>query len=129
MGVKLDSRLVNLKETDRFLTENYGSVLRDCSKVLGLNAKSSKALYRSAMALLALDRVVEALDSCDRCLSFDPDNSAVKGVRERALALKAARDKKDRERLRKLQMERENKIRLRAALEVCLWSNIRKDVH
>ncbi|KAJ7477070.1 hypothetical protein B0H11DRAFT_1809238, partial [Mycena galericulata] len=57
--------------------KNNGSVLRDCSKALILNPKSSKAFYRSALALVALERADEALDCCDRCLKFDPENKGV----------------------------------------------------
>ncbi|KAJ7638502.1 hypothetical protein FB45DRAFT_976662 [Roridomyces roridus] len=61
--------------------KNYGQVLRDCSKALTLNPKSSKAYYRSALALLALERAEEALDCCDRCLLFDADNKGVQNER------------------------------------------------
>ncbi|CDO68732.1 hypothetical protein BN946_scf184652.g59 [Trametes cinnabarina] len=60
--------------------ENYGSVLRDCSKAIGVNPKSSKAYYRSALALIALERYDEALDCCDRCLQFDKDNKAERNI-------------------------------------------------
>ncbi|KAF8192425.1 40S ribosomal protein S7 [Pholiota molesta] len=54
--------------------QNYGSVLRDCSKALSINPKSSKAYYRSATALVNLGRYDEAEDCCARCLSYDPNN-------------------------------------------------------
>ncbi|KAJ3922705.1 40S ribosomal protein S7 [Lentinula edodes] len=85
--------------------KNYGSVLRDCSKALSLNPKSSKAYYRSAMALVALDRLEEAIDCCTRCLEFDKDNKGVLGVLEHAAKSKATKDKVDLERKEKLRQE------------------------
>ncbi|KAG2356973.1 hypothetical protein BDR07DRAFT_1453261 [Suillus spraguei] len=69
--------------------KNYGSVLRDCSKALILNTKSSKAYYRSAMALLALERYEESLDCCERCLEYDPENKGIRSVRDRSAKAKA----------------------------------------
>ncbi|KAH7868991.1 40S ribosomal protein S7 [Lentinula edodes] len=85
--------------------KNYGSVLRDCSKALSLNPKSLKAYYRSAMALVALDRLEEAIDCCTRCLEFDKDNKGVLGVLEHAAKSKATKDKVDLERKEKLRQE------------------------
>ncbi|KAG6813462.1 hypothetical protein H0H92_010796 [Tricholoma furcatifolium] len=89
--------------------QNYGSVLRDCSAALTLNAQSSKAFYRSASALLALDRVEEALDCCDRCLAFDPVNKGVLQLRERATKAKAVKDKRKVEKAERLRKEQEAK--------------------
>ncbi|KAI6047048.1 hypothetical protein EDC04DRAFT_579844 [Pisolithus marmoratus] len=122
---------INAKPTDNALLEallcnraacnlelqNYGSVLRDCSKVLTLNSKSSKAYYRSAMALISLDRQEEALDCCDRCLSFDAHNQAVKSVRDRATKDKAERDRKQRAKEDRLREEREEQCALQAAFK------------
>ena len=43
--------------------ENHGLVLRDCATVITARPRTSKAYYRAGLALLALERVVEALDS------------------------------------------------------------------
>ncbi|KAF5393950.1 hypothetical protein D9757_000319 [Collybiopsis confluens] len=95
--------------------KNYGSVLRDCSKVLSQNLKSSKAYYRSAMALIALERLDEAIDCCKRCLSYDQENKGLQIVLERATKLKAAKDKKEMERRKRLKQEQEAKIKLNNA--------------
>ncbi|KAJ2912207.1 hypothetical protein MD484_g8200, partial [Candolleomyces efflorescens] len=95
--------------------QNYGSVLRDCSTVLKQDDKVSKAYYRSAQALLSLDRVEEALDCCDRCLAFDPDNQGINTVRERAVKRKESREKQERERQERLRKEREEKLAMQAA--------------
>ncbi|KAF7971044.1 hypothetical protein HWV62_22171 [Athelia sp. TMB] len=98
--------------------QNYGSVLKDCSEALQLNPKSSKAYYRSSLALLALERLEQVLDCCDRCLQFDPDNKGVIGVRDRAVAAKAKKDRKEAERLEKIRLEKELKRRMNLAFQV-----------
>ncbi|TFK43292.1 40S ribosomal protein S7 [Crucibulum laeve] len=95
--------------------KNYGSVLRDCSSALTLNEKSSKAYYRSAMALVALERVEEALDCCDRCLSYDRENKGVQTLRERALKAKEEKDRKEREKQERIQKEQLEKRIMDAA--------------
>ncbi|KAJ7228984.1 hypothetical protein GGX14DRAFT_509919 [Mycena pura] len=96
--------------------KNNGSVLRDCSKVLTINPRSSKAFYRSAMALLALEKAEEALDCCDRCLRFDPENKGVQSVRHQSLQIKEALDKKKKQRLDRLQREKDAELKLNLIL-------------
>ncbi|KAK7061427.1 Tetratricopeptide repeat protein 4 [Favolaschia claudopus] len=95
--------------------KNNGSVLRDCSKALMLNPKSSKAFFRSALALVALERPDEALDCCDRCLAFDPENKSVQGLRSRAQQLKAELEKKERLRREKLEKAKQADMKLKIA--------------
>ncbi|CAG8718335.1 7626_t:CDS:2, partial [Acaulospora colombiana] len=80
--------------------KNYGSVLRDTSKVLTTNANNLKAFYRAASALIALERAVEAIDCCKRALQIDPENSGIKSVLEKAEKLKALQDKKEEDKRR-----------------------------
>jgi tetratricopeptide (TPR) repeat protein len=98
--------------------ENYGSVLRDCSKALSLNTKSSKAFYRSALALVALERYEEAIDCCTRCLQYDADNNSVQKVLEKASRLKGDKDKKEQARQERIRKEKEAKTRLNKAFQV-----------
>lgn len=100
------------------MQENYGSVLKDCSKALTLNERSSKGYYRSAVALLALERLDEALDCCDRCLAFNDDNKSVREVRERAARQKAEKERKERENLDRFRRAMEEKRRLQQAFQV-----------
>ncbi|EPQ59635.1 TPR-like protein [Gloeophyllum trabeum ATCC 11539] len=97
--------------------QNYGSVLKDCSRALTINPRSSKAYYRSALALLALDKLEEALDCCDRCLAYDRDNKGVQGVREKVSRKKEEKDRREREKAEKMRKEREEKMKMRKALE------------
>jgi len=92
--------------------KNYGSVLRDCSRALLVNPKSSKAFYRSALALVALDRVDEAIDCCLRCLQSDPANKSVQSAHQRALELKREKERKEQEKIERLQKEQEAKRKL-----------------
>lgn len=98
--------------------ENYGLVLKDCSRALSVNAKSPKALYRSASALLALDRLEEALDCCDRCLVFDPHNQVVQSLRSRAENAKKAKDRQHQENEERIRREKEERQLLRIAFKV-----------
>jgi tetratricopeptide (TPR) repeat protein len=80
---------------------NYRSCWTDCAAALRLNPRNIKACYRSAKALLAVDRIEEADDVCARGLALDPEN---KGLQETAASIvKRAREvdaknKKDAER-------------------------------
>jgi len=90
--------------------ENYGSVLRDCSKALALQPKSSKAFYRSAKALVALERYEDAINCCDLCLASDADNTGVKVTRDQALKLKSEKERKEKARMeREKQKQREQR--------------------
>ncbi|OBZ76696.1 Hsp70/Hsp90 co-chaperone CNS1 [Grifola frondosa] len=123
------SQGIDAKPTDQMILEallcnraacnlelkNYGSVLKDCSKAISINPRSSKAYYRSTLALVALDRLEEALDCCDRCLQFDPDNKDVQDARVKAADLEDKRDRKERERQEKLLKEKHRKQQLKKA--------------
>jgi len=120
---------VDAKPTDKTLLEallcnraacnlelyNYGSVLRDCSKALSLNPRSSKAFYRSALALMALERVEEALDCCSRCLNFDPDNKGVLALRDRVVKVKSEKERKEEEKKERLRKEEAAKLQMKIA--------------
>ncbi|KAJ5379744.1 uncharacterized protein N7496_002172 [Penicillium cataractarum] len=56
---------------------NLRSCTLDCAAVIKLNPKNVKAYYRSAMALLKLDRVAEAEDAASRGLAIDSSNKAL----------------------------------------------------
>lgn len=92
--------------------------MRDCSVAITINAKSSKAYYRSALALVALERYEEAVDSCSRCLKIDPINKPVSSLKVKAEKLhdeKAQKEHENRERLREAE---EKRRRLQAAYKV-----------
>ncbi|CCM04797.1 uncharacterized protein FIBRA_06990 [Fibroporia radiculosa] len=98
--------------------KNYGTVLKDCSKAILINTRSSKAHYRSAAALMALDRFEEAIDCCNRCLQFDHGNKDIHVLRDKATQRQATKDKAERERQERIRKETEQKRRLREAFKV-----------
>jgi tetratricopeptide (TPR) repeat protein len=98
--------------------KNYGRVLNDCSKCLEINPQNVKALYRSARALFALDKLVETIDCCDHALITDPENKAVKDIREKALTRKNMIDEKIRQKQEKEERERNKKQILEKAFKV-----------
>lgn len=76
---------------------NFRSCWTDCAAALRLNPRNLKAYYRSARALLAVDRIEEADDVCARGLALDEDNAALRAVGadivKRATAVDAKRNK------------------------------------
>lgn len=103
---------------------NYGSVLRDTSQALLINNKSPKGYFRASAALVALERFEEALDVCDRCLAFDPNNSSVRGQRDKVAGLKEAWDRKEAEKAERIRKEAQEKRVMNAAFQVSLGALI-----
>lgn len=95
---------------------NYRSCWTDCAAALRLNPANLKACYRSAKALLAVDRIAEADDICARGLSLDPENKPLKEIADKIIKRAKevdAKKKKDDE--RKAQAKRREAL-LKAAL-------------
>jgi tetratricopeptide (TPR) repeat protein len=99
-------------------SENYGRALRDCSLALTLNKYSSKAYYRSAFALLALNRLEEALDCCHRCLTFDIDNTAVKALKVQVSTAKEEKVRTETLEFNRKRKEAEKRRLIKEALDV-----------
>lgn len=93
-------------------------VLKDCSRVLTANTQSQKALYRSARALVALERYPEARDCCDRIISLDPTNGAAHSLRTKVLLLQKTKEDKEMARQRQMEAAKLEKRRLQQALKV-----------
>ncbi|KAJ5483032.1 hypothetical protein N7539_006478 [Penicillium diatomitis] len=68
---------------------NYRSCTLDCAAVLKVNPKNVKAYYRSATALLKLDKVPEAEDAASRGLAIDPSNKALQTIAAKVADRKA----------------------------------------
>ncbi|KAI8906522.1 hypothetical protein DFJ77DRAFT_484370 [Powellomyces hirtus] len=82
---------------------NYRKVLNDCGAAITLQPDFVKAYYRSIKALLALDKLEEALDCCERALKIDPHNAAIsieqaKVLKRKTLKEETARAQLERER-------------------------------
>lgn len=88
------------------LSGNYRSCTLDGAATIKLNPSNVKAYYRSAMALLKLDKVEEAEDAATRGLAVDPENKSLqtaakkiadrKAVKERIVARKKAEEERAR---------------------------------
>lgn len=90
-------------------SENYRSTTIDCAAALRLNPRNVKAYYRSSLALLALDKIIEASDACSRGMAIDPTNTALSNlntkITNRQVAI-AAIQKKKQEREERIQKEK-----------------------
>ena len=81
-----------------------------------MNPNNIKAHYRSASALLALDKVHEALDICYRGLKIDEGNVALKKLMERIKIKSEALEARDRKRRAEQQRKERERIMLSTAL-------------
>lgn len=96
---------------------NYRSCWLDGAAALKLNPTNVKALYRSAKALLAVDRIVEADDACARGLELDGSNKALQAVAKDIVKKHeevTARQKRENERLAR---EKRRELLLKAAIK------------
>lgn len=96
--------------------KNFGSVLRDCSKVLSVDSKSLKALYRSALALIALERPEEAIDCCNRALVADAQNSSILSALSKAKALKERQEAREKAKQEAAAAAKAREMKIQAAL-------------
>ncbi|KAF4778880.1 hypothetical protein HER10_EVM0011829 [Colletotrichum scovillei] len=95
---------------------NFRSCWTDCGLALRLNPKNLKAYYRSARALLKVERIAEADDACARGLALDEGNKPLQAVaRDIVKAAERADAKTKREQERKAG-ERRREMLLKAAL-------------
>ncbi|KOS17704.1 Hsp70/Hsp90 co-chaperone cns1 [Escovopsis weberi] len=94
--------------------KNYRSCWTDCGAAIRLNAGNVKAYYRSARALLAVDRIAEADDACARGLALDEGNAALRAVADDIVSRARFLDEKRRKE-RESQARRERRVALLAA--------------
>jgi tetratricopeptide (TPR) repeat protein len=112
----LEASLVNRAACNLAL-RNYRSCIQDCGHALRINGRNVKAYYRSSKALLALEKIVDADDSCARGLAVEPENKALLEVAREIIQkneLVAAKRKKEVEREARRRLEAGT---LRAALK------------
>ncbi|KAH7390659.1 TPR repeat protein-like protein [Pyrenochaeta sp. MPI-SDFR-AT-0127] len=89
--------------------KNYRSCNLDCAATLRINPSNIKAFYRSGTACLALDKLPEATDACERGLTLDSNNAPLKALKAKIVARKdyiASVEKTRREREAKVASER-----------------------
>ncbi|KAK0391102.1 hypothetical protein NLU13_0604 [Sarocladium strictum] len=97
--------------------KNYRSCWLDCAAALRLNPRNIKACYRSAKALLAVDRITEADDICARGLALDPENASLKAVAEDIIKRAKEVDAKKRKENERLAREKRREMLVKAALK------------
>jgi len=105
-------------EQSVLIIENYGDVLKDCTKVLMREEKNVKALYRSARACLALDKVEEADDVISRAMEIDPANASFQHLKTDISKRKGVVDSRIKEQEAKLAQKRDEDRALKMALKV-----------
>jgi tetratricopeptide (TPR) repeat protein len=95
---------------------NYRSTTLDCAQALRVNPCNVKAHYRSASALLALEKIHEALDVCYRGLKIDETNAALKKLLDKIRSKSEALEARDRKRRAEQQRKEQERLVLRTAL-------------
>lgn len=96
--------------------ENYRSCTLDCAAALALNPSNVKAYYRSARALLALDKLSQAHDAATRGLALDPSNTALQQLANSITTRQSTLDELARQRAAQQERERRIQQTLTAAL-------------
>ncbi|MCJ1463049.1 hypothetical protein MMC07_001653 [Pseudocyphellaria aurata] len=96
--------------------QNYRSTTLDCASTLRLNPSNSKAYYRSALALLALSKLPEALDACNIGLSLTPNSPPFSALLSRINTQSAALAAREQERAQTKARALREKQTLHAAL-------------
>ncbi|KAK2734547.1 hypothetical protein FQN57_001652 [Myotisia sp. PD_48] len=96
--------------------KNYRSTTLDCASTLKLNPKNVKAYYRSATALIALDKVIEAEDACRRGILLDGTNQPLQTLSRSISKRKEELEKISLRRLEEQERARKIRFTLSAAL-------------
>jgi small subunit ribosomal protein S7e len=93
-------------------------VLRDCATVIAAKPSASKAYYRAGLALLALERVDEALDVCNHAGEEAADDPGFKMMRARAEKKREELRRKEEGRKERVRCAKEEKRKMDVALAV-----------
>ena len=97
--------------------KNYRSCWTDCAGALRLNPKNIKAYFRSAKALLAVDRIEEADDVCARGLSLDESNKSLREVADAIIKRAKEIDAKRKRDAERIATEKRRAYLIKAALK------------
>jgi tetratricopeptide (TPR) repeat protein len=98
--------------------ENYRKCITDCRAAIKIDPKSEKPWFRSAKALLALDKLDEARNCIDNALLLKPDHSQIKDLAEKIRKRKEYVEKLNREREEREKKRKWEVDALRIALQV-----------
>ncbi|KAH6568375.1 hypothetical protein BASA61_003255 [Batrachochytrium salamandrivorans] len=115
-----DSKLNSILHSNRAAVNldlgNYRQVLNDCAAAIRLNPNNIKAFFRSAKALLALDRISEGIDCCELGISLDPANKALCTELQKLKHRKNALDSLEAKRNHREQLKRDEEDQLQNAI-------------
>lgn len=89
----------------------------DCAAALRVNPSNIKAHYRSASALIALDKVIEALDVASRGAKLDPNNAELKKLLDKIRGRMEVKEAEDRRRMMELKRKQQEARVLETALK------------
>ncbi len=95
-------------------------MLRDCATVITANPRASKAYYRAGLALLALERIDEALDVCTRAGESVADDAGFRTLRARAEKKREELRRKEEAQRERARHAEEERRRMDVAFVVCL---------
>lgn len=96
---------------------NYRSCWLDCAAALQINPGNVKAWYRSARALLKVDRVPEADEACAFGLALDGENKALLALAGEVIKRNEFLKKKEKAQAEREASERKRKTLLAAAIQ------------
>ena len=99
------------------ILKNYRSCVMDCGSAIRINKRNIKAYYRSAKALLALDKIAEADDACAKGLEIDPENKALHEVSSEIIKKNEKVTEKKRKEIEREVRRRKEDATLKAALK------------
>ncbi|CCA67784.1 related to CNS1-cyclophilin seven suppressor [Serendipita indica DSM 11827] len=108
------TQAIDAKPTDSDLLQSL--LLNRAACNLELSNKSLKALYRSALALIALERPEEAIDCCNRALVADAQNSSILNALSKAKALKERQEAREKAKQEAAAAAKAREMKIQAAL-------------
>ncbi|KAJ2745755.1 HSP70/90 co-chaperone [Coemansia sp. BCRC 34301] len=98
--------------------QNYGMVLHDCADALRIRPKTTKALFRSARACVALEKFDEAKECCKWGLDIEPDNKELAALQVQVGEAVARHERRAREREERQRQKDLLREQLKQAIEI-----------
>ncbi|KIV95017.1 hypothetical protein, variant [Exophiala mesophila] len=117
LRITLDEQLHVNRALSNLELKNYRSTALDSAAALRINPQNVKAHYRSASALLALDKVLEALDVASRGIKIEPSNTALQTLLTKIRDRAQVKEAQDRRRLAEQRRKQQESLILQTALK------------
>ena len=96
---------------------NRRKAINDCTAAIQLNPKHIKSYWRACTANIQLEHYVDAIAFADAGLRADPSNKSLVTERQKAVKLKAAADKKARQKAAQIRKKEKRDAALLAAFQ------------